>query len=106
LKLFLALNSHMEFIVRRLPKIGRLRRQYIEELVSLVPVHPITSQTGWLVGKIEGQEAAKGNVLPFHPSKTYFLARFDLTGAATAGSPTAAGVSGAPGTFIVSKTWL
>jgi tRNA(fMet)-specific endonuclease VapC len=41
------------------------RRLFVEELVSLVPVHPITKQTGWLVGKIEGQEAAKGNVLPF-----------------------------------------
>jgi predicted nucleic acid-binding protein len=47
------------------PENGRRRRQYIEELVSLVPVHPFTSQTGWLVGQIEGQEAAKGNVSPF-----------------------------------------
>ncbi len=47
------------------PESGQCRRQYIEELVSLVPVHPITKQTGWLVGQIEGQEAAKGNVLPF-----------------------------------------
>jgi predicted nucleic acid-binding protein len=48
------------------PETGRRRRQFIEELVSLVPVHPVTSQTGWLVGQIEGQEAAKGNVLPFN----------------------------------------
>ena len=41
------------------------RRLFVGELVSLVPVHPITKQTGWLVGQIEGQEAAKGNVLPF-----------------------------------------
>jgi predicted nucleic acid-binding protein len=41
------------------------RRLFVEELVSLVPVHPIAKQTGWLVGQIEGQEAAKGNVLPF-----------------------------------------
>ncbi len=26
----------------------------------------MTSRTGWLVGQIEGQEAAKGNVLPFN----------------------------------------
>jgi len=44
---------------------GQRRRQYIEELVSLVPVHPVTERTAWLVGRIEGQEAAKGNVVPF-----------------------------------------
>ena len=48
------------------PVAGQRRRQYIEELVSLVPVHPVTKKTGWLVGQIEGQEAAKGNVLPFN----------------------------------------
>ncbi|MBL8293826.1 MAG: PIN domain-containing protein [Bryobacterales bacterium] len=42
------------------------RREYIEELVSLVPVHPATNKTAWLVGQIEGEEAAKGNVLPFN----------------------------------------
>lgn len=44
---------------------GQRWRQYIEELLSLVPVHPVTDRTAWLVGRIEGQEAAKGNVLPF-----------------------------------------
>ncbi len=39
---------------------------YIEELVNLILVHPVTRQTAWLVGQIEGQEAAKGNVLPFN----------------------------------------
>ena len=48
------------------PEASRRRREYIEELVSLVPVHPVTNQTAWLVGQIEGQEAAKGNVLPFN----------------------------------------
>ena len=42
------------------------RREYIKELVELVPVHPITLQTSYLVGQIEGQEAAKGNTLPFN----------------------------------------
>jgi len=45
---------------------GQRRRDYIGELVRLVPVHPATSRTGWLVGQIEGQEAAKGNSLPFN----------------------------------------
>lgn len=42
------------------------RRAYIEELVSLIPVHPVTNQTAWRIGQIEGEEAAKGNVLPFN----------------------------------------
>ena len=50
----------------RSPEVANRRREYIEELVSLIPVHPVTNQTGWIVGKIEGQEAAKGNVLPFN----------------------------------------
>jgi tRNA(fMet)-specific endonuclease VapC len=45
---------------------GQRRRQYIEELMSLVPVHPITNRTAWFVGQIGGEEAAKGNVLPFN----------------------------------------
>jgi len=45
---------------------GRRRREYIDELVNLVPLHPVTLQTAYLVGQIEGQEAAKGNVLPFN----------------------------------------
>ncbi len=48
------------------PEAAQRRREYIEELVSLVPVHPITNRTAWLVGQMEGQEAAKGNVLPFN----------------------------------------
>lgn len=34
--------------------------------MSLVPVHPVTIRTAWLAGQIDGQEAAKGNVLPFN----------------------------------------
>ena len=48
------------------PQASKKRREYVEELVRLVPVHPITDRTAWLVGQIEGQEAAKGNVLPFN----------------------------------------
>lgn len=49
---------------------GQRRRDYIQELLSLIPVHPATNRTAWLVGQIEGQEAAIGkaigNVLPFN----------------------------------------
>ena len=44
---------------------GQRRRDYIQELIDLVPVHPVTVQSAYLTGQIEGQEAAKGNVLPF-----------------------------------------
>jgi predicted nucleic acid-binding protein len=50
----------------RTSKVSQRRREDIEELVNLVPLHPVTLQTGYLVGQIEGQEAAKGNVLPFN----------------------------------------
>ena len=50
----------------RTPDASQRRRDYIQELVGLVPLHPITLQTAYLVGQIEGQEAAKGNVLPFN----------------------------------------
>lgn len=42
------------------------RRAYVEELVALVPVQPATTETGFIAGRIEGSEAAKGNVLPFN----------------------------------------
>ncbi len=48
------------------PEASQRRRAYIEELVELVPIHPVTKQTAFLVGQIQGQEAAKGNVLPFN----------------------------------------
>ena len=48
------------------PEASQRRREYIQELVNLVPLRPITLETAYLVGQIEGQEAAKGNVLPFN----------------------------------------
>jgi predicted nucleic acid-binding protein len=48
------------------PEASQRRRAYIEELADLVPVHPVTKQTGFLVGQIQGQEAAKGNTLPLN----------------------------------------
>jgi tRNA(fMet)-specific endonuclease VapC len=48
------------------PEASQRRRAYIEELADLVPTHPMTRQTAFLVGQIQGQEAAKGNVLPLN----------------------------------------
>jgi tRNA(fMet)-specific endonuclease VapC len=50
----------------RTPDVSQRRREYIDELVKLVPLHPITLQTAYLIGQIEGQEAAKGTTLPFN----------------------------------------
>lgn len=49
----------------RTPEAGQRRREYVEELVNLVPLHAVTLRTAYLVGQIEGEEAAKGNALPF-----------------------------------------
>ena len=48
------------------PEGSRRRRAYIEELVDLIPVHSVTKQSAWLAGQIEGEEAARGNVIPFN----------------------------------------
>ena len=45
---------------------GQRRRQYVEDLINLIPIHSVTYRTAWLIGQIEGQEAAKGNILPFN----------------------------------------
>lgn len=50
----------------RTSEVSKRRREYIDELVKLVPFHPITLRTAYLIGQIEGQEAAKGNMLPFN----------------------------------------
>ena len=48
------------------PEASQRRRAYIEELADSVPIHPITRQTAFLVGRIHGQEASKGNLLPLN----------------------------------------
>jgi len=45
---------------------AKRRQEYIEELTRLIPVRPVTRRTAWIIGQIEGTEAAKGNVLPFN----------------------------------------
>jgi predicted nucleic acid-binding protein len=40
--------------------VAQTRRRFVEELVSLIPVHAVTRQTGWLVGQIEGQGLRRG----------------------------------------------
>lgn len=43
----------------RTPEAKQRRRRYIQELVDLVPLHPVTLQTAHSAGQIEGQEASR-----------------------------------------------
>ena len=44
----------------------RLRRQsFVEELRAALIVYPYTDETALLAGRIDGEQAAKGNVIPF-----------------------------------------
>ena len=38
----------------------RQRLEFIERLLSDVPVHPVTVEVAWLAGRIEGQQEAMG----------------------------------------------
>jgi predicted nucleic acid-binding protein len=41
------------------------RRAFIDELKRHVPVHPVTDETGEIIGRISGEQAAKGIKIPF-----------------------------------------
>jgi predicted nucleic acid-binding protein len=40
----------------QMPAVMQRRRLFIEELMGLIPVHPVTRHTGWLVGEIGGRK--------------------------------------------------
>jgi predicted nucleic acid-binding protein len=42
------------------PQAGERRREYIEELVGLIPVHPFTKRTAWLVGQFKARKRREG----------------------------------------------
>ena len=46
-------------------KIRQRRRAFIDELKRHVPVHPVTDETGEIIGRISGEQAAKGIKIPF-----------------------------------------
>ena len=46
-------------------EIRRRRRAFIDELKRHVPVHPVTDETGEIIGRISGEQAAKGVKIPF-----------------------------------------
>ncbi len=43
----------------------RRRLTFIDRLCSDVPIHPVTVEMARIVGRIEGEQAAKGIVIPF-----------------------------------------
>ena len=46
-------------------EIRQRRRAFIDELKRHVPVHPVTDETGEIIGRISGKQAAKGIKIPF-----------------------------------------
>lgn len=43
---------------------ARMRRQFVDELKAHVPVHPVTESTAEIIGRVGGQQAAKGIIVP------------------------------------------
>jgi predicted nucleic acid-binding protein len=41
------------------------RRAFIDEVKRHVPVHPVTGETGEIIGRISGEQAARGIKIPF-----------------------------------------
>ena len=46
-------------------EIRQRRRAFIVELKRHVPVHPVTDETGEIIGRISGEQAARGIKIPF-----------------------------------------
>jgi predicted nucleic acid-binding protein len=47
------------------PERQQRRRMFIDDLKRHVPVHPLTDETGEIIGRISGEQAAKGITIPF-----------------------------------------
>jgi predicted nucleic acid-binding protein len=47
------------------PERQQRRRVFIDDLKCHVPVHPVTDETGEIIGRISGEQAAKGITIPF-----------------------------------------
>jgi tRNA(fMet)-specific endonuclease VapC len=46
-------------------EVKRRRLAFIDRLCSDVPIHPVTVELARIVGRIEGEQAAKGIAIPF-----------------------------------------
>lgn len=60
---------------------AQARRLFVQELVSLIPVHPFTKQTGWLMGQIEGEEIQGQRAAIQRPDDRRQCHRTELCGA-------------------------
>jgi tRNA(fMet)-specific endonuclease VapC len=47
------------------PERRQARRAFLDDLKATVPVYPITADTAELVGKINGESAQRGIIIPF-----------------------------------------
>ncbi len=52
------------------PEIRARREAFINDLVSAVPTHPFSTRAAFLAGKTNGEQQAKGVVIPFGDSKS------------------------------------
>lgn len=43
---------------------GQQRRQFVDELKSQIPIHPVTGATAEIIARIGGEQAAKGVNIP------------------------------------------
>lgn len=43
---------------------GLRRRQFLDEIQAQIPIHPITAATAEIIGRVGGEQAAKGINLP------------------------------------------
>jgi predicted nucleic acid-binding protein len=48
-----------------IPERRERRRQFVDELKTHIPVHPITEATAEIIARVGGEQAAKGINLPF-----------------------------------------
>lgn len=46
------------------PERSRTRREFLDELKAEIPIHPVTESTAEIVGRIGGEQAAKGISVP------------------------------------------
>ncbi len=46
------------------PERSRMRRQFLDELKTHIPVHPVTESTAEIVGRVGGEAASHGIALP------------------------------------------
>ncbi|MDQ2924020.1 MAG: type II toxin-antitoxin system VapC family toxin [Acidobacteriota bacterium] len=47
---------------------SRKRMAYISNLMDILPIVPFSRETAWIAGRIRGEQAAAGNMLPFADS--------------------------------------